>query len=319
MTWRPLVSWVGVGSVVLVLSGVVAAPVGASTAPISLLVPQSTAFAVLGHACGGIGEKAYGNGFDASTGYPTGDVYLSTTCSAGGRGGHSTTYAAWVSTMWDFTGGLVSYAKLASTPTVNPTFSQTDSHGNQLYNSSSHAYLALASGFVPAPRVSGVSPSSGPQGSTVTIGGTGFTGVSAVSFGSRAAVSYTVNSSTSITAVTPAVPTGTVDVKVTGSGGMSATTVSDRFTFVPVPRVAGLSPTQGTADGGTSVTISGVNFTGARTVSFGGVAAAFRVVSATSIVASSPAGPDSGVVVDVTVSSPAGTSALTSSDRYTYL
>jgi hypothetical protein len=173
-------------------------------------------------------------------------------------------------------------------------------------------------GFVPAPHVTIVSPSSGPQGSTVTISGSGFTSASAVKFGQTAAASYTVKSDTSITAVTPAVSSGTVDVTVTTAGGTSATTSSDQFTFVPIPRVASLSPTQGTADGGTQVTITGVNFTGATAVSFGGRTASFRVVSDTSIVATAPPGPDSGVTVDVTVTAAAGTSAATSSDRYTY-
>jgi len=66
----------------------------ASAAPTSLLVPQSTAFAILGHSCGGIQEKTYGSAFDVTTGYPDGDAYLLTRCSSGGRGGGSTTYSA---------------------------------------------------------------------------------------------------------------------------------------------------------------------------------------------------------------------------------
>ena len=54
--------------------------------PAKLLLPQSMAFAILGHSCGGIKEQAYVTGFDPTSGYPTDDVYLSTTCSTGGRG-----------------------------------------------------------------------------------------------------------------------------------------------------------------------------------------------------------------------------------------
>jgi hypothetical protein len=245
-------------------------------------------------------------------------VYLKTTCSTGGRGGHGHTYSAWVATTWDFTSALVSYTKLGTPPTVDPTLSLFDSHGNQIYNQSNHAYLVLAPGFVPAPRVAGVSPLSGPQGSSVTIAGSGFTGATAVSFGSTAAASFTVNSDTSISAITPAVRSGTVDVTVTNSGGTSATTTSDQFTFVLTPRVAGVSPNQGSADGGTSVTITGVNFTGATAVAFGGVRATFRVASDTSITAVSPPGPDSGITVDITVTSAHGTSAINVSDLFTY-
>jgi hypothetical protein len=233
-----------------------------------------------------------------------------------------------VSAVWDFTGALVSYKTLTSVPTVDLTFSAFDSHGNQLYNTGTAsttsfargdvAYLLLSAGFHPAPRVTSKTPGSGPQGSTVTITGTGFTGATLVHFGTLPAVQSTVLSDTSISAVTPAIRTGTVNVKVTGPGGTSSTSTSDRFTFVVIPRVTGLTPSQGTADGGTSVTITGVNFTGATAVAFGGVPASFKVVSDKSIVAVAPAGPDSGVTVAVTVTAPAGTSALSTADLFTY-
>ena len=56
-----------------------------SQKPGNLLLPQSTAFAILGYSCGGIQEHPYVTGFDPTTGYPTGDVYLSTTCNGSGR------------------------------------------------------------------------------------------------------------------------------------------------------------------------------------------------------------------------------------------
>ena len=60
--------------------------------------------------------------------------------------------------------------------------------------------------MTPAPAVTSVSPTSGSTdgGTVVTITGTDFTGATAVDFGSDAATAYTVNSSTSITATTPA-------------------------------------------------------------------------------------------------------------------
>jgi hypothetical protein len=65
------------------------------------------------------------------------------------------------------------------------------------------------------------------------ITGTGFcngTGATSVKFGLTSAVSYVVNSDTSITAVSPA-GTGTVDVTVTTSGGTSATSAASKFTY----------------------------------------------------------------------------------------
>ena len=62
--------------------------------------------------------------------------------------------------------------------------------------------------------------------------------------------------------------------------------------------------------------ISGTNFTGAIGVNFGGTPATFTVDSGTMITATSPAG--SGTV-DITVTTPAGTSASVPVDRFTYV
>jgi hypothetical protein len=64
----------------------------------------------------------------------------------------------------------------------------------------------------------------------VTITGTGFTGATAVKFGSTNATSFIVNSETSITPVSPK-GKGTVDVTVTTPAGTSPTTRADQFTF----------------------------------------------------------------------------------------
>jgi hypothetical protein len=107
------------------------------------LLPQSTAFAVLGYSCGGIKEKAYATGFDPDTGYPTGDVYLSTTCSTGGRGSRPATFTAWVNVTWDFGGTVVSSTKLTTAATVDATFTATDASKDSVYNSGSAAYLVV--------------------------------------------------------------------------------------------------------------------------------------------------------------------------------
>src|SRR5262249_26267826 len=80
--------------------------------------------------------------------------------------------------------------------------------------------------------------------------------------------------------------------------------------------VSNVNPNTGPTSGGTSVTITGTNFSGATAVSFGGNAAAsFTVNSATQITATSPAGMGT---VDVTVTNENGTSATSSGDRFTY-
>jgi hypothetical protein len=94
----------------------------------------------------------------------------------------------------------------------------------------------------PLPTVTGMSPSSGPTGTTVTITGTNFQGTTAVSFGSTPAASFTVVSDTELTAVAPA-GAGTVDVTVRNPG-QSAVTAADRFTYTKslhcvVPKLKG--------------------------------------------------------------------------------
>jgi outer membrane protein assembly factor BamB len=97
-------------------------------------------------------------------------------------------------------------------------------------------------------------------------------------------------------------------------------TVIRSFTFAaappPPPTVVLLAPNNGPTAGATSVTITGTNLTGATAVMFGTAAAAtFAVTSATQITATSP--PGSGIV-DVTVTSPAGTSATSAADKFAY-
>ena len=172
--------------------------------------------------------------------------------------------------------------------------------------------------YIATPAVTGLSPTSGPAagGTLVTITGTGFTGASLVDFGTNPATNLTVVSDTKITADSPA-GSGLVDVTVTTPGGTSATSSADQFTYIAAPTVAALSPTSGPAGGDTLVTITGTNFTGASVVDFGPNAATnLTVVSATKITADSPAGTG---LVDVTVTTPGGTSATSSADQFTYI
>ncbi|WP_339765701.1 IPT/TIG domain-containing protein, partial [uncultured Hoeflea sp.] len=92
---------------------------------------------------------------------------------------------------------------------------------------------------VAAPTVSSVSPATGPAvgGTSVTITGTNFSGATAVAFGATAAAGFTVDSATQITATSPA-GSGTVDVRVTTAGGVSATSAADEFTYVAAPTVS---------------------------------------------------------------------------------
>ena len=60
-----------------------------------------------------------------------------------------------------------------------------------------------------------------------------------MSFGGTPATSFTVNSATQITAVTPARSAGTVSVTVTTAGGTSNGVA---FTYVAVPTLTAITP-----------------------------------------------------------------------------
>jgi alpha-tubulin suppressor-like RCC1 family protein len=171
----------------------------------------------------------------------------------------------------------------------------------------------------PIPAVTGVSPDAGALsgGTSVSISGIELSEASVVTFGGVAATSFTVNSSTSITATAPAHAAGTVDVKVTTPAGASPATAGDEFTYAPAPAVTKLSPKSGSRKGGTTVTITGVRFSGASAVSFGSVAAkSFTVNSATSITAVTPE--EAVGTVTVTVTTPLGTSAAGSKAKFKF-
>ena len=172
----------------------------------------------------------------------------------------------------------------------------------------------------PVPTVTGVSPASGPStgGTAVTITGTGFAGALSVNFGSgNPSATYTVSSSSAITATAPPGPLGTVDVTVTSAGGTSVASAADEYTYVapPAPTVTGVSP--GTGPIGTLLTITGTNLSGATAVDFGqdNPATTITVSNATTLYASAPPGTGS---VDVTVTTPGGTSATSAADQFTY-
>jgi hypothetical protein len=170
--------------------------------------------------------------------------------------------------------------------------------------------------------VSSVSPRSGGAGTAVTIRGSGFSGAVAVNFGTTAA-NFEVDGDSQILAWAPAGGKGLVDVTVTAPGGASAASIADQFTFIPLkppkPAPLSLSPNYGSVAGGTFVTLLGSGFTNATTVTFGGQAAQFDVVSDGRIVAASPPAPGgTAQAVDIIVTTPIGSSTAVPQDGFTY-
>ena len=152
--------------------------------------------------------------------------------------------------------------------------------------------------YIPPPIIIGFDPDTAAAGVTITIIGSNFTGVTAVSFAGVPATSFTVLSSTMITAIAPS--SGSGSISVTAQGGTGSLTG-----FVSLPTITSFNPLNGTY--GTVLNISGTSFTGATAVSIGGVnALSFTVNSSTSITAIV----GTGATGSVTVTKPGGSSTL---------
>ncbi|WP_137934850.1 Ig-like domain repeat protein [Mesorhizobium comanense] len=120
---------------------------------------------------------------------------------------------------------------------------------------------------------------------------------------------------------TAALATTTFTVTVTDQGSGSASQTFQLTVNASVPTVTAISPTSGPTGGGNMVTITGTGFSTAATpgaVLFGASSAAsYTIVSDTQITATAPSG--SAGTVDITVTTPGGTSATGQADRYTYV
>ena len=166
-----------------------------------------------------------------------------------------------------------------------------------------------------APTITKLKGAYGPTGggTAVKVMGHGFTGTTAVTFGSKSAESFEVNKAgTRITAVSPA-GSGAVYIEIHGPFGTSPATVTALFDYGP--SVTRISPSSGPAAAQRKVVITGTNFVGSVAVKFGAtMSTRVTVLSSRKIVAYAP--PSSAGAVDVVVSDAGGSSAPLT---YTYL
>jgi hypothetical protein len=161
---------------------------------------------------------------------------------------------------------------------------------------SANASLTVAG----APVITSFTPMNGVVGTTVTINGSGFTGVTGVSFGATAP-NFSVLSDTQITAVVPPEAlTGKIQVSV----GSVVATSPKRFGVKPT--ISSFTPAGGTV--GSQVTITGTGFAGATIVKFGTVSATFTIDSPTQITAVVPPGATKGKIHVLTAGGDAASS-----------
>ncbi|MBW4891704.1 IPT/TIG domain-containing protein [Mucilaginibacter sp. HMF5004] len=193
-----------------------------------------------------------------------------------------------------------SYSVVSST-SITAVVSTSATNGNVVVTTTGGTASLAGFTFLPGPTITAFTPTTGIIGTTVTITGTNFTGVTAVKFGGTNATSFTVNSATSITATVGSAVSGSITVTTPNGTGTLA-----GFTFIPAPTISSFSAN--TVPAGTTETLIGTGFTGATAVSFGGVpAVSFSIISSTAI--SAVVGPG-GASGNISVTTPGGTGTI---------
>jgi hypothetical protein len=178
--------------------------------------------------------------------------------------------------------------------------------------------------FVDVPTVSALSPTVGSTagGNEVEVTGTDLAEASKVEFGTTVAKPpFLENTDTTIKLKAPGHSAGTVNVRVSAIGGVSADTAADDYTYVAPPVVTALSPAKGPTEGGNQVEITGMRLAGATKVSFGAnevtcPSADCALESPTEIEVKAPA--HAAGTVNVLVTSIGGASGNFAADDYTY-
>ncbi len=187
------------------------------------------------------------------------------------------------------------------------------SHNNTVLNSTTFDNVSITqsqTGTLNAAAAPSISPNGGSYTSvqTVTLADTT----------PGATIYYTTNgtqpttSSATYTGPITVSSSQTIEAMAVAPGYVQSATSSAAFTINLVPVVTSFTPTSGKA--GSSVVITGVNFTGATYVRFNGASTSFTVNSATQITATVPSKGSSGTI---SVTTKLGTG--TSSGVFTYI
>ncbi len=123
--------------------------------------------------------------------------------------------------------------------------------------------------YNPAPTISGLDVTTGPEGggTSVVITGTGFISGLAVSVGASGCSNITYTDPTSVTCVTASGTPGAQTVTLTNPDGQQDTFAS--FTYIAAPDVISFTPNAGYSGFTRSVNISGANFVATPTVTIG--------------------------------------------------
>jgi hypothetical protein len=141
-------------------------------------------------------------------------------------------------------------------------------------------------------------------GTTVTVKGTGFSGTTAVQVGTVAVTSFQVVDAATLTFSVPAAAqTGSITVTSPTGAATSSTPFTVTATPVSAPGITSASPAS--ALPGTTVTLTGTNFTGVTALTLNGLPATPTIISATTLTFVIPTAAQAGAA-DLIATGPGG-------------
>ncbi len=167
--------------------------------------------------------------------------------------------------------------------------------------------------IIPAPTITEFSPTSGSAGTNVIIDGTNFSTTATGNIVKFNGTTATVSGATA-TSLTVSVPAGASSGKITVEVSSQTATSTSDFKIGQAPIIVGFSPRTGTA--GTTVIITGVNFSTSivnNLVKFNGALALVTTATATSLTVSVP---EDGSTGKITVQ--VGSQTATSAEDFVY-
>ncbi|HPI11174.1 MAG TPA: IPT/TIG domain-containing protein [Catalimonadaceae bacterium] len=165
-------------------------------------------------------------------------------------------------------------------------FVTTNNGGNNLYLDN----IGITNSPDNIPTITGFSPGSGVQGTTVTITGTNLSNPSFVAFNGLTA---TVTSSTS-TQITTKVPTNATTGIITVIKPFGSASTATEFVVLNPPSIFSFSPLSGPV--GEIVTLYGTDFNNITSVKLNGTACVFTLLNSTSLTFPVPAGSTTGKI-----------------------
>lgn len=169
--------------------------------------------------------------------------------------------------------------------------------------------------YLPDSVLAHISPTSGPLsgGGTLTVTGRGLITTTSVRFGTVAVTPSSVLDDRVTVTVPPAETAGPVPITVVTRSNFYGRST---FTYVGPPGVTSVTPSAGSTAGGDPVLIVGTELASTQSVTIGGDAAAFGVISNTRIAAVTPSAAATGPA-DVTVTTTGGTTTAPGAFVYT--